>query len=891
MNPQSTLPRKALNIATLAVFLLSLLGAPTFTRADSDPTITGGATLSGLYNVALPVTDIRINGTGNPIVPIRLTVGSGSLVMTTTTGLTFTGSPAGSLVQFRGTLSDDNAALATLTYTRGSIGSDTLRATIIEPGINYDSDNGHVYLVVSTVDDWATAKAAADATSFKGAGGYLVTLTSAAESAFVVPLLTSDAWMGSSDAAVEGEWRWVDGPENSTQFWSGNNSGSTVGGQYANWNPSEPNNSGGNENCGEFQYGSGGVWNDFGCALTQPAYVVEYGAPGQLPAISTVTDSITTSYPTKTISSCSDLQNFNEAADQLDTVVLTNDIDCTGVDYQVPFSSGTTYKGTFDGAYHTITGLTANHSADNFVGFLGKVQGATIKNVTFDGGSLTGSSDVGIIGTAISTVTMHNVHTNLIVSGSQQDVGGLIGYLHPTVRGSTSVIEYCSNTGTVTGSVNTGGLIGWVLDDGGSSTMIRKDFSTGNISSTDVNTGGLVGKVSYASHFVGLVTIQDSYTSGSVSSSSQHVGGLIGSGDTLSPNAGLEILTVQRSYSSGAVRGSDYVGGLFGSAALDPIRLSHFNLADTFTTSAVTATADSPSFFGGVVGDYETGAVAITPNNNYYDQTQTLMASDAGGNALSGVTAVNTDGTDGSRYKNNSSNAPLNSWDFSTIWNINADTYPTLIAIIPPPAPTPTPTPSQTPTPTPTITPDADSDGISTTIENAAPNGGDANNDGTVDSTEANVASYINPVTGQYVSVQLNSSCSISATNVAAASEKPVKDVAFSYPAGLLNYTASCGTSGYTATVTLYYYGVDSSKLVARKYDARNQSYSALPSATISQVTIAGQSVAKLVYQITDGGALDEDGAANGVIVDPVGLALSTFGIPNTGLGGSQNRE
>jgi len=48
---------------------------------------------------------------------------------------------------------------------------------------------------------------------------------------------------------------------------------------------------------------------------------------------------------------------------------------------------------------------------------------------------------------------------------------------------------------------------------------------------------------------------------------------------------------------------------------------------------------------------------------------------------------------------------------------------------------------------------------------------------------------------------------------------------------------------------------------------------------------VGGQPVLKVVYSVTDGGPLDEDGTANGVIVDPVGLAQDAVGPPNTGVG------
>jgi hypothetical protein len=60
--------------------------------------------------------------------------------------------------------------------------------------------------------------------------------------------------------------------------------------------------------------------------------------------------------------------------------------------------------------------------------------------------------------------------------------------------------------------------------------------------------------------------------------------------------------------------------------------------------------------------------------------------------------------------------------------------------------------------------------------------------------------------------------------------------------------------------------------------------YTAVPGAIIQQVTIGGISVTRASYEITDGSSLDDDGVADGNIVDPVGIAQSIVGSPNTGL-------
>ena len=82
-------------------------------------------------------------------------------------------------------------------------------------------------------------------------------------------------WIGASDAAQEGVWKWVTGPESGTQFWSGSSWGSSYGGAFENWGSGEPNNFG-DEDYGHFR--SDGKWNDIDNVYSAvQGYIVEYG--------------------------------------------------------------------------------------------------------------------------------------------------------------------------------------------------------------------------------------------------------------------------------------------------------------------------------------------------------------------------------------------------------------------------------------------------------------------------------------------------------------------------------------------------------------------------------------------------------------------------------------
>lgn len=157
-----------------------------------------------------------------------------------------------------------------------------------------DGGNDHWYEIVSVGTPaegnpslrktWTDARADALSRTHLGLQGYLTTVTSAAENDFldslVGPFGTRGGWLGGSDAAVEGEWRWMDGPEAGMLFWLGDSTGSSPG--YANWGRGWPN----GEDYVEYQ---SGPWGSFPDVASSPRfYYVEYSAapvppPGGVP--------------------------------------------------------------------------------------------------------------------------------------------------------------------------------------------------------------------------------------------------------------------------------------------------------------------------------------------------------------------------------------------------------------------------------------------------------------------------------------------------------------------------------------------------------------------------------------------------------------------------------
>lgn len=171
-----------------------------------------------------------------------------------------------------------------------------------------------------------------------------------------------------------------------------------------------------------------------------------------------------------------------------------------------------------------------------------------------------------------------------------------------------------------------------------------------------------------------------------------------------------------------------------------------------------------------------------------------------------------------------------------------------------------------------TVTPFTDNDNITTAVEDAAPHSGDGNNDGTLDSRQSNVSSLVGDVSNHYVTLAVDDACDLSDVS-SQAQDVNTPDAGYTYPLGLINFTANCGTNGFTTTVKQYFYNPPAGTFALRKLT--NGVYSDVPDATQQRTTIGGVPVLIATYGVTDGGALDADGEQNGVIVDPVGLAVA----------------
>lgn len=162
----------------------------------------------------------------------------------------------------------------------------TRSITVSLSNLDFLPENGHFYQYFpQTGILWTPARDAAATKSLFGLTGYLATITTKAESDFIIERVAGSAWIGGTDEANEGDWRWVTGPEGLEN----GGAGMAITG-FTNWNDSEPNNCCGGEDFAHMMDWTSppGRWNDLnntsapvGSPYHPTGYMVEYGGmPG-----------------------------------------------------------------------------------------------------------------------------------------------------------------------------------------------------------------------------------------------------------------------------------------------------------------------------------------------------------------------------------------------------------------------------------------------------------------------------------------------------------------------------------------------------------------------------------------------------------------------------------
>ena len=228
-----------------------------------------------------------------------------------------------------------------------------------------------------------------------------------------------------------------------------------------------------------------------------------------------------------TVTSADGLMNVAELVNGGKTdinITLDTNIDLTGKDWTpIGTDYDNSYKGTFDGGGHTITGLTFTTN-DKYAGLFGWLNKAgTVKNVVMEGVQITNNRSWSAFAGGVAGYSWGTIE-NCSVSGSVSGtvyVGGVVG---AQIDGS---ITGCSSSATVKGTTDVGGVAGQT----NSSATLTACYATGNViieidPVRNIAGGGLVG-------FNGGNGVRACYATGNVTSTGSstgnvHIFGLLG---------------------------------------------------------------------------------------------------------------------------------------------------------------------------------------------------------------------------------------------------------------------------------------------------------------------------------------------------------------------------
>ncbi len=184
------------------------------------------------------------------------------------------------------------------------------------------------------------------------------------------------------------------------------------------------------------------------------------------------------------------------------------------------------------------------------------------------------------------------------------------------------------------------------------------------------NVGGLIGVCTNS-------TINNVYNAGAVTSRSSVAGGICGFAGGVG--------TIMNSYNRGKITGQYHVGGLMGQRGHTTIEV-----VNNFNAGKINPTRNY-GFQGGLWGNDVPGSSGILTagyTNNFFDRSRSgynICGYDNYGYVISPVSGkcdlVNNNWSDPSIFKGNSTNTPLDSWDFDTVWETVSNGYPALVSI------------------------------------------------------------------------------------------------------------------------------------------------------------------------------------------------------------------
>jgi len=311
------------------------------------------------------------------------------------------------------------------------------------------------------------------------------------------------------------------------------------------------------------------------------------------------------------VTTCQELQDINNNLRA--TYTLSNDLDCSGsgfVSIGEDVNGGTySFEGRFYGEGHTISNLDT--------ALFGQVTSGIVTNLNLSG-TLTADSynSANFLASTFSFGIIADVHvtgTLLMTESSPTGVGLVSNGDSLNIMRSSAVLDV-----QVSGSQAE--YAGLVYNLSGS--RVQDSYTVTNVTSI---TGGVEHAGGIALYSTNNQII-NSYTSGSISDPGNvhEIGGF--AYYTIGTDS-----QIVNSFSS--LQGVGQCNGTNGCAA-----------------------------FSVIVGD------GLDLSTDYFDKTAMGTTRCVGNNTITSCHLVNADGSQGNYFKNNTTNAPLNNWDFTNVW-------------------------------------------------------------------------------------------------------------------------------------------------------------------------------------------------------------------------------
>ena len=339
------------------------------------------------------------------------------------------------------------------------------------------------------------------------------------------------------------------------------------------------------------------------------------------------------------------------------TVTLMTNIDLNGHEW-TPIGTGIrkdggytdeshSFQGTFDGNGNTIYNLSIKkadpENADQAIGLFGIVDGGTVKNLKFENvdinvsssemaaaavGMLTGGGTVSgievvsgkiiakrgngaVVGRMTKSGTIEDCINSATVSGSDSNVGGIVGAAYYTEQDSKMIISNCTNYGEVscTAPVSVvGGIVGLSAAD------VINCINEGTITGNGTDVAGIVAEQQNAG------SIKDCVNKGDItnSSSAYGTGGIVGwiryNGAT-SAYPVKNVIEVSGNTNYGSVTGGNDAGGIVGTVYNLGTVTDNYNYAPALSANTFAAgIVGNAQFTEEAVGMEESNMVYVTGN-------------------------------------------------------------------------------------------------------------------------------------------------------------------------------------------------------------------------------------------------------------------------------------